>query len=151
MVWETFWSSSLAAQVQASDQFAMHRWIRAVEELEQHLVTIEETGVTVKGSTGQVRMHPLYNRVEKLEEQIGKFEQQFGMTPLARVKLGLHLAEGALTAERLNAIAKGRSQNASSKNPAGQAPGKAKPEVEAEPEDDPPVIDGEVIEGYEPA
>lgn len=54
------------------------------------------------GSTGQLALHPLYKHVSTLDEKITALEDRFGLTPLARLKLGAQLGDAAKSLDQLN-------------------------------------------------
>lgn len=99
--WITFWSSPLADHIGEADHFRLFRWIKRVDEW--HRVT-EAVGADfmTTGSTGQMVTNPLLKYRNDLEAQISKDEAEFGMTPLARNKLGIVIGQQALTATELN-------------------------------------------------
>ncbi len=103
--WDRFWDSVVAQQVIPSDYGALVRWIEAVQERADLQAAISRIGVTVEGSKKNVRMNPLYNRLNRVEQIIADAEQEFGMTPLARNKLGYVVGQHALTASEVNKIA----------------------------------------------
>ncbi len=56
----------------------------------------------VTGSTGQTVAHPSAKLVASLDGRIVALEDRFGITPLARMKLGIAVGEAALSLEDLN-------------------------------------------------
>lgn len=47
----------------------------------------------VTGSTGQLVSNPLVNQITLLTREIVHYEEHFGMTPLARMRLGIAIGE----------------------------------------------------------
>lgn len=43
----------------------------------------------VKGSHEQLMLNPLFRRIRELNREIARGEEHFGMTPLARMRLGV--------------------------------------------------------------
>ena len=100
--WRTFWLSPLASVVEIStDLHRVERWIQAVDEYEK-VGKVFRSSRLVKGSTGQPVLNPLASYLTSLEATISRAEQELGMTPLARLKLGIAVGQAKLTAEALN-------------------------------------------------
>lgn len=112
--WSMFWGSPVSRAIVDSDRYALDRWIRNVEQLEECHELIG-SNLTTEGSTKQVRLHPLFKRINELEDLIQRAEKKFGMTPLDRLGLGVVAGEHELTAKKINDLAKERKGNASSK------------------------------------
>jgi hypothetical protein len=60
------------------------------------------SGRLVPGSTGQMVLNPLYKQMGTLEGLIGGLEEKVGITPLARLKLGITFGEAARSLEEMN-------------------------------------------------
>ena len=101
--WDAFWKSKLAGYVDVgSDLHRLERWIADVDEFDTLRAAYEQERI-VKGSQGQPRLNPIATRLKDLERQIRDAEDQFGMTPAARPKLGISFGgNGPTTAEDLN-------------------------------------------------
>ena len=107
--WEAFWRSKLAGYVDVgSDLHRLERWIADVDEFDR-LREAYGKKPTVEGSKGQPRLNPLASRLSTLERQIRDAEDQFGMTPAARLRLGINFngAGGPITADDLNRMIEG--------------------------------------------
>jgi len=106
-VWAAFWRSDVARTVDVdADGPAITRWITYVDEWTRAFRAFRRQRIA-EGSMGQPRLHPLAGYLAQLEQSIARAEQEFGMTPLARMKLGIATGEAALTAQRLNELAQG--------------------------------------------
>lgn len=103
--WADFWESRLADYVDpGADLHRLQRWIKDVDEFEKLRKAYNRQRI-VKGSQGQPRLNPIAQRLAQLEGQIKDAESQFGMTPAARLKLGIDLGagqNGPTTADDLN-------------------------------------------------
>lgn len=100
--WEAFWRSPVAQVIDpAADLPRLVRWIKASDEWERVTKTINETGRLVRGSMGQPVLNPLFGYLAQLDAQLTRAESEFGMTPMARLRLGLSLGELALQQQRL--------------------------------------------------
>jgi P27 family predicted phage terminase small subunit len=93
--WRAFWHSPIAALVNLeSDGEALYRWIACIDDRERYTVRAREQPLTT-GSTGQQTRNPLFGVIADLTREIERFEEQFGGTPLARMRLGLAFGEAA--------------------------------------------------------
>jgi P27 family predicted phage terminase small subunit len=87
--WRAYWSAPVAAAVDLrSDAEAVERWVHCVSERERLQPLADKTPL-VKGSTGQLVANPLYGVINGLSREIERLEEHLGMTPLARMRLGL--------------------------------------------------------------
>lgn len=103
--WEAFWDSDVARAVDwRADGDRLERWIRYVDEWHRAMREYRRMRVAT-GSMGQPVLHPLAGYLAQLEQSIAKAEAEFGLTPMARMRLGIATGEAALTAQRLNELA----------------------------------------------
>lgn len=101
-LWEAIWASELSRVIdRRTDLPRLERWIWATAELERVRRTLQRARL-VRGSTGQPVLNPLAAYAADLERTIEKAEDAFGMTPKARLGLGLDVAALAKTAADLN-------------------------------------------------
>lgn len=94
-IWRDFWRSPLSQAVEyGSDGPALRRWIWCVSERDR---VLEEVGrdTTVRGSMGQNVLNPLLKYEERLTREIVAYEDRFGMTTLARMRLGIAFGQAA--------------------------------------------------------
>jgi P27 family predicted phage terminase small subunit len=108
--WAALWASPMAAALDEADMPAIRRWITYVDEHERVTRALADTGLVTEGSMGQLRLSPLADRQMKLAKAIGDLEAQLGVTPLARLRLGLLHGRAALTAQELNRITREQMQ-----------------------------------------
>jgi P27 family predicted phage terminase small subunit len=100
--WAAFWASTVADAVdRTSDLPALVRWIAATDEYDRVAKVVKRSRL-VKGSMGQPVANPLLGYLAQLESQIAKTEAAFGMTPIARLRLGIALGEAARSLDELN-------------------------------------------------
>lgn len=117
--WAKFWSSELSRFLKPTDLTALEQLAILYDEREraQHAIrrtrveTYTDTDGTerqarvsnrlVMGSKGQPVLNPLIRYVEDLQGDITRLEDRFGLTPKARLALGLQLAEGTKRLEDL--------------------------------------------------
>ena len=98
--WNDYWSSPMAGQVmKPTDAPALKRLFEWRHRLLIALDAFDAEPI-VTGSTGQPTMSPWAQEVHRLEAEVGKLEDKFGLTPLARLKLGVTFEEGVSLAQR---------------------------------------------------
>jgi hypothetical protein len=82
-----------------SDGPALRRWIWCVSERDRVLADVyghpDGPQVTVTGSMGQEVVNPALKYEERLSREIMAYEERFGMTPLARMRLGIAFGQAA--------------------------------------------------------
>jgi len=98
-VWSAFWASRVSGAVDLmADGEALRHWILCVNERETLRAATVRAPV-VKGSHEQLMLNPLFRRLRDLNREIARAEEHFGMTPLARLRLGVtYLQEQAAKA-----------------------------------------------------
>jgi P27 family predicted phage terminase small subunit len=84
-----------------ADLYVVERWIRLVDELETVYPVFKRDRI-VDGSMGQPTLNPLAKYIQDLQGQLARLEAQLGIGPMSRLRLGLTLAEGRMTADKLN-------------------------------------------------
>jgi P27 family predicted phage terminase small subunit len=101
--WERFWGSSLASLVVPdTDLLALERLWTLYDERARALGGYRR-GRLVRGSMGQVALNPLAKAIQAFDVEIRALEDRFGLTPMARLRLGVQLGEAAKSLEELNA------------------------------------------------
>ncbi len=101
-IWARFWKSELADHVdREGGLYRIERWIRDVDELERAWRLFRSERF-VTGSMGQTRLNTVWRVIQDCEARVAKAEEQLGMTPLARARLGLTLGAEANTLADLN-------------------------------------------------
>lgn len=101
--WGEFWRSDIATQVLDSDHEALRRLFRLYDEIERLWDGIEEMGRVVEGSQGQPRPNPLFKQIESFQSEARQLEDRFGLSPKARLQLGIQFAEAHRGLDDLNA------------------------------------------------
>jgi P27 family predicted phage terminase small subunit len=110
--WNAYWNDVVSGVTRASDAPLVQRWAANLDRYHRLLAEADSQPV-VGGSMGQQRANPLYSFILKLEESIKADEQQLGIGPLNRLRLGVALSESAKSLAELNAEA----ANASNDDP----------------------------------
>lgn len=101
-IWRAYWQSQVSnAADEHADLHRIQRWIRSVDEYERCHKEFSQERI-VRGSRGQPVMHPLASYLATLESEITRAEGELGLTPLARLRLGITFGQARLTAMELN-------------------------------------------------
>ena len=99
--WETYWRSDVAAVASEVDLPVIRRLFVMYDQYEKAIEIVSKT-IAVKGSTGQIRVNPVADYAFKLAGQILRLEEELGLTPLSRQRLGIALAEKYRSLDELN-------------------------------------------------
>jgi P27 family predicted phage terminase small subunit len=87
--WREFWASDVSYAVDLhADIGALKRWAHCLSERARFSELVAQSPL-VKGSRDQLRRNPLMDHIAVLNSEIARFEDHFGMTPLARMRLGI--------------------------------------------------------------
>jgi P27 family predicted phage terminase small subunit len=100
--WNAFWASKLAQRVVATtDLPALRRLFSLYDERERALRAYRRERLVV-GSTGQPVINPMAKVMVALDTEIRALEDRFGLSPAARIRLGIALGEAKKTLEDMN-------------------------------------------------
>jgi P27 family predicted phage terminase small subunit len=101
--WAGFWRSDLSSVVEAdTDTAALRRLFTYYDELDRATRAVRRERF-VEGSQGQPRLNPAAKYVLELEGSVRALEDRFGLTPKARLQLGVEFATAQRTLKRMNA------------------------------------------------
>lgn len=100
--WAEFWRSDVAGLVLDADRPALDRLFGMID-LRERMLRSGMAEPFSTGSTGQLVVHPAMKEVASLDARIQTLEDRFGITPAARLKLGIVLGAAAKSLEDLNA------------------------------------------------
>lgn len=103
--WNAYMASGVAKVLDQVDLPLLRRWAHAYDQWLTTSAEVKDHGPYVQGSMGQPVLSPEVKYLKGLESDIQKYEGELGMTPMARARLGLTVAEGQLTAAQLNEMA----------------------------------------------
>ena len=107
-VWTEFWSSPVARTVTwSAHREALEHWIRCVNQ-RYRLWEAWTKQPLIRGSHDQLVTNPLYRQIRSLNEEIHRAEEQFGMTPLAQLRLGVTFLHERTLAASLKVSREGR-------------------------------------------
>lgn len=98
--WYRYFDSQLAGLVQDTDMSAVRRLWNYYQQHDE-LTEIFAKSRLVAGSTGQPRMNPAADALLKLETAILRLENELGLTPSARLRLGITFADATNSLEKL--------------------------------------------------
>lgn len=102
--WDAYWHSPVAQIARDSagiDLPGLHRWILNVDEWSRAMRSLRRKRI-VHGSMGQPTLNPLAAYLAQREAAIREAESAYGMTPIARLRLGIAVGQARLTAQQLN-------------------------------------------------
>jgi P27 family predicted phage terminase small subunit len=102
--WSAFWESRIAEMVEPSDIPAVTRLATLRDERERCYRSARKNRL-VAGYQGAAVLNPLYKHMQALDSEIRQLEDRFGLSPMARLKLGVQFGEAARSLEDLNRIA----------------------------------------------
>ena len=74
-------------------------WALAVDKRQQ-LWRDYEANPTVKGQRGQMKTNPVFSEIRALSAIIARYEDQYGLTPLAQMRLGIEFLGGRTLEEQ---------------------------------------------------
>ncbi len=126
--WNAYMAADVAKVLDEVDLPLLRRWAHAYDQWLTTSAAVKAHGPYVQGSMGQPVLSPEVKYLKGLEADIQKYETELGMTPMARARLGLTVAEVGLTVAELNEMASRRRIE-----PGDQ-------------ESDPPALEAEVVE-----
>ena len=90
--WRAYWGSEVSGVAAEVDLPAIGRLFGLYAQHERAAAVVEQA-LVVKGSTGQVRVNPLAGHMLQLESAILRLENELGLTPAARARLGISIEE----------------------------------------------------------
>lgn len=91
--WVAFWRSPMASLVNDdADLDALRDWAWLISERDRLRPMVHDTPL-VPGSMGQLVANPIAALVKDYTRQIDRYREQFGMTPLSRMRLGIAVGE----------------------------------------------------------
>lgn len=99
--WDAYWLSAPAHLVDPADIPALRRLFNLYDERERSYRAFRKERLT-GGSTGQLVVNPLGKQLLAYDAVIAQLEDRFGLTPMARMRLGVQLGEAVRSLEDLN-------------------------------------------------
>ena len=100
--WRRLWGLPVAVIWDGGDRLVAERLIRLKDE-EYRIARAIARRRVVKGSRGQPVQNPLMRRQESLWTEIRQLEDRLGLSPRARLQLGIALGDAYKSLDQLNA------------------------------------------------
>lgn len=101
--WDRVWRSNVVSVVDLeSDLETMVRWASLLDERERALRSFRRRRL-VPGSQGQPTLSPLWQVVQACDRELRALEDRIGLSPKARLQLGITFGEAAKSLDALNA------------------------------------------------
>lgn len=102
--WDRLWRSDVVSVVDlGSDMEAVVRWASLLDERERALRAFRRKRL-VEGSQGQAVLNPLWNVVRGCDGELRALEDRIGLSPKARLQLGITYAEAGKSLDELNRL-----------------------------------------------
>jgi P27 family predicted phage terminase small subunit len=98
--WRAYFESPLSALIKETDLPVVRRLWGYYQQHEE-LTNIFDRGRLVPGSTGQPRINPAHAALMQLDSAIHRLENELGLTPTARLRLGITFADATTSLEKL--------------------------------------------------
>ena len=99
--WRELWLSQLAGiWDRQTDLSGITRYILELDKWFRYEVLVQKMPL-VKGSKGQLRANPLAARMDAIAQHLRSLEEQYGLTPLSRLRLGIQFTTGRLSMDEL--------------------------------------------------
>jgi P27 family predicted phage terminase small subunit len=101
-LWRSFWKSALARAVELdTDLAAIQRLFTLYDERERAYRGFRKKRL-IEGSLGQSALNPLGRAMATFDAEIRQLEDRLGLTPRARLQLGIVFGEAAKSLQELN-------------------------------------------------
>ena len=99
-VWRAYWGSAVALVAEAEiDRPRVARWIRALDEYERVQEVVMGARL-IRGPDERLVLNPLVAYLADLRAELRSAETDLGLTPLARMRLGITYQQMQEAAER---------------------------------------------------
>jgi P27 family predicted phage terminase small subunit len=99
--WAAFWASPLGALVVLADVPALRRLFTLYDERARAYRGLRQVGRLVETEKGAT-LNPLAGFLKACDAEIRLLEDRFGLSPIARLRLGVALGEAAKSLDELN-------------------------------------------------
>ena len=102
--WNRLWSSDVAQVLELdSDIESVVRWVSLLDERERTFRAFRQKRM-VEGSQGQPVLSPLWQVVQSCDRELRALEDRIGLSPRARLQLGITYAEAGKSLDELNRL-----------------------------------------------
>lgn len=100
--WDRLWHSDVVSVVDLkSDMESVVRWASLLDERERAFRAFRRKRL-VEGSMGQPTLNPLWSVVRGCDSELRALEDRIGLTPKARLQLGITYGEAVKSLDELN-------------------------------------------------
>lgn len=100
--WDRLWRSNVVSVVDlASDMEAVVRWVSLLDERERTFRAFRRKRL-VRGSQDQPTLNPLWKVVASCDSELRALEDRIGLSPKARLQLGITYGEAVKSLDELN-------------------------------------------------
>lgn len=100
--WHDFWTDSVAGLIQPAEMGLIERYFTYVDEWSRSMTAFRKDRF-IEGSMGQPKLNPLSTYIKQLEGDISSLEDRLGLSPKARLALGIAVGQAQRTLADLNA------------------------------------------------
>ena len=97
--WAAFWTSDLMAVVGADTDIPAVRRLATLMDLRERALRSAQEDLMLEGSTGQWVENPMAKAMSRYDVEIRNLEDRFGLTPRARLNLGVQLGQAKKSLE----------------------------------------------------
>lgn len=102
--WDRLWSSDVVGVVDLrSDMETVVRWASLLDERERSFRAFRRHRL-VEGSKGQPTLNPMWDVVRACDTELRALEDRIGLSPKARLQLGITFAEAGKSLDELNRL-----------------------------------------------
>lgn len=99
-VWRDLWTSQLAGVFKPTDVPTLLRWAWWLDQWFRAAREVRSESITIRGANGPT-LNPTIRYLKQCETALRELEKAFGMDALARLRLGITLADGQAKAAAL--------------------------------------------------
>lgn len=92
-LWTDIWIAGSTAYQPLTDCHVVERYVSLQERRRDLLELLEKDGWLTEGSTGQLVIHPAAKLLDQIEGRLGPLEDRLGLSPEARLRLGISSVE----------------------------------------------------------
>ena len=92
-VWESVWIAGGSFYEPSTDSPTIERYASMQERRIAYMTAISKEGHVTVGSQGQMVLHPLARMLSELEGKLTSLEDRLGLSPQARLNLGLSVVK----------------------------------------------------------
>lgn len=101
--WQVLWSSPVARLLSLDVHgVALTHLFRLIDQRHRLWDEWQAIGPLVKTTHGTVQTNPLWRTIRDLDAEIAHYEEQFGLTPLAQLRLGVEFLQGQRLVQGMN-------------------------------------------------